>query len=369
MLTKGDEFPLHQTPEPIAFATGDRNFYDRYFFNGALADGSGFFAAAFGVYPHLNIADAHVSVLLADRQVCIHASRVMDMERLDLRVGPIGIEVIEPLRRLKVTLAPTEGVAMDMTCEGMAFPLQEPRFTRRIGPRLLMDLTRFTQGVRWSGWIEVDGATQTYAPETSWGVRDRSWGVRPIGARDAQPFAPVAPPQFYWLWAPTRFADGTLMAHVNEDADGAIWNTRAAFVPDGALAGEDQDLSSPRFAPAWRAGTRQAQSCALRAQGADGQGHEIVWTPKATFLMKGLGYGHPEWGHGVYRGANSLAREDIALTGLDPTAPDTLHIQAVSDVVWRGPFGERIGVGVLEQLAVGPHAPSGLTGVFDPAKD
>lgn len=34
MLSKGDDFPLHQTAEPVAYAGTDRNFYDRYFFNG-----------------------------------------------------------------------------------------------------------------------------------------------------------------------------------------------------------------------------------------------------------------------------------------------------------------------------------------------
>ena len=29
MLTKGDDYPLHQTSEPVAFAGTDRNFYDR----------------------------------------------------------------------------------------------------------------------------------------------------------------------------------------------------------------------------------------------------------------------------------------------------------------------------------------------------
>ena len=33
-LSKGDDYPIHQTPEPIAYAGTDRNFYDRYFFNG-----------------------------------------------------------------------------------------------------------------------------------------------------------------------------------------------------------------------------------------------------------------------------------------------------------------------------------------------
>ncbi|PZU14334.1 MAG: hypothetical protein DI591_12175, partial [Citromicrobium sp.] len=38
MLTKGDDYPVHQTAEPIAFAGTDRNFYDRYFFNGYAPD-------------------------------------------------------------------------------------------------------------------------------------------------------------------------------------------------------------------------------------------------------------------------------------------------------------------------------------------
>ena len=40
MLTRGDDYPVHQTSEPIAqVGTGDRNFYDRYFFNGYSRDG------------------------------------------------------------------------------------------------------------------------------------------------------------------------------------------------------------------------------------------------------------------------------------------------------------------------------------------
>ena len=55
MLTKGDDYPLHQTPEPIAYVGGNRNFYDRYFFNGYNADGSVFFAFALGVLSLIHI--------------------------------------------------------------------------------------------------------------------------------------------------------------------------------------------------------------------------------------------------------------------------------------------------------------------------
>ena len=61
MLTKADDFPIHQLPEPIAYSGTDRNFYDRYFFNGYSRSSDVFFAAALGVYPHLNIMDAQTS--------------------------------------------------------------------------------------------------------------------------------------------------------------------------------------------------------------------------------------------------------------------------------------------------------------------
>ena len=134
MLTKGDDYPLHQTPEPIAYSGTDRNFYDRYWFNGYAPDGSMFFAVAFGVYPHVNIADAHFSVVIDGRQHNLHASRVLDMERMDLTVGPVRIVVEQPLQRLRV-LVDGEGMAADMLFEGRAFPIEEPRFIHRIGPR------------------------------------------------------------------------------------------------------------------------------------------------------------------------------------------------------------------------------------------
>src|SRR6185295_6234357 len=111
MLTKGDDFPIHQTPEPIAYAGSYRNFYDRYFFNAYAPDGSAFTAIAFGVYPALNVADAHIAIVKDGKEKCLHASRILGIERMDLQVGPNAIEILEPLQTLKVTIARTEGIA------------------------------------------------------------------------------------------------------------------------------------------------------------------------------------------------------------------------------------------------------------------
>lgn len=368
MLTHGDEYPIHQTPEPIAFSGTDRNFYDRYFFNGYRQDGSGFFAIAFGVYPHLNIADAHVSILAPDgRQLCLHASRGLEMERMALEVGPIRIEVIEPLKRLRIVVD-GEGVSADLTCTGRAFPVQEPRFTRRVGPRLLMDLTRFTQCVRWEGHISFDGQRQDYSSTDCMGVRDRSWGVRPIGAADAQPMVPPLLPQFYWLWAPTNFPNLGLYFHVNEDEAGRAWNQRASLVMDGAAHGAEIALTDPKMKLTFTKGTRHATAAALTVTDPSGRPHQVTWQEVARFQMKGIGYGHPDWSHGVFKGALAVEREAFVPAELDPLVPANLHIQSVALARHEGPEGlASSGVGAFEQLVLGPHAPSGLSQILDGA--
>jgi hypothetical protein len=366
VLTKGDEYPIHQRPEPIAFSGSDRNFYDRFFFNLHRHDGSGFVALAFGVYPHLNVADAHASALRDGVQYCLHASRILDMERMDLKVGPIAIEVIEPLKSLRV-LIEGAGWKADLVCEGRSFPVQEPRFTRRNGPRMIMDATRFTQAVRWSGWLEIDGVREAYEPQSTVGVRDRSWGVRPIGAADPQPAAPPSLPQYYWLWAPTNFPNLALYFHVNEDAQGAAWNTSCVLAPDGAAKGGLLHLVAPRAKLAWETGARRAREMALEVNDPSGQQHRVVWTPIDIFQMKGIGYLHPEWAHGLYKGTLAVERESFAPSQLDALALPNVHVQAICKARHEGAGLSSEGVGVFEQLIIGPHAPSGFKEILDGA--
>jgi hypothetical protein len=49
---------------------------------------------------------------------------------------------------------------------------------------------------------------------------------------------------------------------------------------------------------------------------------------------------------------------------LDPLAPEHVHTQQVV----RATDGTRQGVGVLEQVVIGPYAPAGFTDYFDGAK-
>lgn len=359
MLTRGDDYPIHQTPEPIAYSGTDRNFYDRYFFNGYSPDGREFFAAAFGVYPALNVADAHISIIRDGVQKNLHASRVLGMERMDLSVGPIRIEVIEPLQKLRVVVDAAEGLAADLTFEGRAFPIEEPRFMRRVGPRMFMDYTRLTQNVRVSGWLEADGDRRELGP--GWvGSRDRSWGIRPVGAPDPQPVPGVGLGGFFWQWSPLNFDDRSVFFHVNADPDGKPWNTRAVVLPDGAGPDGGWHSDGARMEDVvLRQGTRHAERATLKIPMQGGEA-AIRLEPVTTFLMRGIGYGG-EWRHGALKGELAVGRDEIDLASVDMGAPENLHIQAISRAVMTAPGEpERAGIGVFEQLIAGPYRPYGL---------
>lgn len=354
-LSRGDDYPIHQTPDPIAYAGTDRNFYDRYFFNGYAPDGSGFFAAAFGVYPHLDVADAHFCVIRDGVQHCLHASRRLGMERMELTCGPIRIEVVEPLRQLRISVE-GEGIAADLLFTGRAFPIEEPRFSWRVGPRTVMDYTRLTQNGHYTGWIEVDGQRETVASGTA-GTRDRSWGIRPVGAADPQFGGGV--PQFFWQWAPVNLPRRSLFFHLNAHADGTPWNTRAVIAPDGNGPEAFTEVEHPQMDAPPMPGTRWPGGGMLSVGG-----EQFRFEPLGRFQMRGLGYTSPKWGHGLDHGALKVEREDIALASVDPARPDNLHVQMLCRV--KGPDGEQ-GLGVFEQLAIGDYAPLRLKGLADPA--
>jgi hypothetical protein len=353
MLSRGDDYPIHQRPEPVATSGTDRNFYDRYFFNGQAPDGSGFFAAALGVYPHLNIVDAAFCAWDGRVQRSVFGSRLLT-DRMDTSAGPIRVTVEEPLQRLRVEVAPGDhGIAADLVFNARAAAIEEPRFTWHVGPRTMMDVTRMTQNGDWSG--HLDGLALG-----GWrGTRDRSWGVRPIGAADAQPIAPPAAPQFFWLWAPINFERHLLFFHTNDRADGTPWNRSARLVE--LATGNITELCEPAYKLSFRAGTRHATRAVLT-----GGGVRVELVIDGTFFMPGIGYGHPARGHGMWQGADVTATESLDLGNADEGTLPLNHIQALVAATLTLPDGRTdSGRGVLEQLIVGPHAPSGFTGIFD----
>lgn len=374
MLNNLDDYPIHQTPEPIAHpATSDRNVYDRTWFNGYAADASYYFGIGMAVYPHRGILDCAFSTVQPDgRQHCFYGSRRAPLERTEMQVGPFRMEILEPMKRTRVILEDNEsGVSCDLTFSTRTAPIEEARQTLWSGARRVMDATRFDQFGRWSGWVKHPDGEFTVEEAMCHGTKDRSWGVRNVGERETGG-APRTPSGICFVWAPlfwddhvthAIFFDGPKgEALVREGIVAPLFGTEAE-VP-AAWDARDTRMATARHRIAYHPGTRLARSAEIDLVDHDGGVRSIALEPILKFQMKGLGYGHPLWGQGMWKGDLAVGGESFDPSQLDPLAPEHLHTQQVV----RATDGTRNGIGVLEQIIVGPYAPGGFTTFLDGAK-
>lgn len=373
MLTTFDDFPVHQMPVPVAqTGTSDRNHYDRYFFNGYLPGGEVFFAAAMGLYPNRRVIDAAFSVVHDGVQRNVYASGRAPVERAHTSVGPVTVTVVRPMESLRLTVAPNaHGLAADLVFEARAVACEEERQVRVAGAVPMMDVTRFAQHGTWAGWIDVRGQRIEIDPRRALGTRDRSWGIRPVGEPPGgAPLPGGDGHQIFWLWGPCNFEDETTYIAIFDDAEGSRFYQHAAIAPVRAPSepavdpgGIVQPVRDTTFRIDWQPGTRRARSASMTLTPfGDAPPRELRFTVLYTFQMCGIGYSHPHWAHGRWIGEHEVGGDQWALGDVDPMAPQNLHIQNVCEVTLDG----RSGWGILEQIAVGPHHPTGLTGLLDP---
>lgn len=368
MLSPFDDYPIHPGADPIAHpATGDPNHYDRYWFNGHQKDGDFYFGAAMGHYPVRGVVDAAFSIVLDGIEHSVFASGRMPLDRATA-IGPIRIEVLEPMRVIRYVVEPNEnGISCDLTFRATTVAIEEPR-QRIVSPEglLAMDHTRLTQWGTWEGTVTVDGQELRIDPTDVVGTRDRSWGMRPTGAALATNW-PGRMPQAFWLWAPLHFGDRFTHLALHEYEDGRRWLETALVldpIPAGAVPwGTDgvRECGDIRYELEWEPGTREIARAELRFHDpAEGEVH-IELEKIFTFRMRGIGYSHPYWAHGTNHGELETGRESVALADFDPTDFHSLHLQNLV----RARMGDRIGIGVLEQACFGSHTPTGLTGLND----
>jgi hypothetical protein len=374
MLSKFDDYPIHQTSEPIALtATTDRNTYDRFWFNGYTGDGEFYFGIGAALYPNLRIMDCGLSIVRDGEQHAFHASRRAPREPSDVEVGPFKLEILEPLKSLRVTLDSNEtGISGELEwiprTSSFAEAHQRTRFARGI-----MEATRFNQFGTWKGEIRYAGQTVSIDPSRVYGTKDRSWGIRPVGDRDPGGAPPRADELggFFFLWAPLHWKDRCTHAGIFETPQGVQWHWDGMVVPVYDDPEKIPLVDDPGLEPLigveehieYVPGTRRARRAVITNIERDGTRSEIELEPLICFRMKGIGYLHPEWGHGQWKGELAIGGESWKCSEVDGMALENQHIQQVV----RARCGNDEGVGVLEQISLGPHARYGFKGPLDPA--
>lgn len=373
MLNTLDDYPVHQTPEPVAVVgTSDRNAYDRTWFNGYAADGSYYFGVGMAVYPNRGILDCAFSVVLpGGRQHCFYGSRRAPVERTEMCVGPFRLDIVEPMRRTRLVIDDnSSGISCDLTFSARTAAIEEARQTLWHGGRKVMDATRFDQFGRWSGVIRHPDGEIVVDEMMCIGTKDRSWGIRKVGEPETGG-APGLPMAAFFLWAPIVWEDGITHAIFFDGTRGEALVREGFAAPSYAATadipatedGRVQRMATARHRVRYVPGTRLAKSAEIDLVGLDGAVRTLALEPMLRFQMKGLGYGHPTWAQGMWKGELAIGGESFDPMALDLLAPENLHVQQVV----RAHDGTRSGIGVLEQVVFGPYAPAGFVSYLDGA--
>ncbi len=362
MIGPLDEYPLHQIPQPIGWpGPSDRNFYDRSYFNAHDRTGEIFVITGIGYYPALGVKDAFVLIRRGDVQTAVHHSDAIDADRLNQHVNGYRVDVVDPLRTLRVVMDETEGVAVDLTWEALFPAVQEQRHLMRSGARVTLDAQRFAQLGSWRGAIDIDGERIAVDPGTWIGTRDRSWGIRPVG--EPQPAGRPADPPFegmWWLYVPLAFDEFSVVMIIQEEPDGfRTLNDCTRIWPDGRL----EQLGWPRVKVHYRSGTRIPTGATIEATDAGGRPLRFEVESKLPVpLHVGGGYGgDPDWLHGMWKGPSFTERLNYDMTDPAVKARSAFGvIDHVGRVVCHEGGRESEGWGLFEHGALGRHDPSGF---------
>ena len=328
VLSELDDHFVHQIAEPVRHVgTSDRNFYDRHYFNLHGGNDEFFVVLGLGQYPNLGTQDAFVSLRRGREQITLRSSRTLG-DRADMACGPIRVEVLSGLKRLRVCIGPNEaGIEADVVFHGDHAPQLEPRQLHRVNGRVVHDVMRYCQTARCEGWIRMPGARFESPATALQGYRDRSWGIRAIGRPEPAGAEALVGQELNGLFRSTdfrrlhmgcRFDGFTVNVKLHEDRHGRrsleeamrLWHDGR---PPEQLGAPTLELL--RFTP----DRRFVEQARVRF-GEDGPVMEIdALLP--LYLEAGTGYGNRpilDWIHGQYRGEDVT---DVVRFDLDHADP------------------------------------------------
>jgi hypothetical protein len=363
-----DEYPIHQVPMSMRYvASSDRNAYDRCIYHAFDAAGDTLVICGLGVYPNLGVIDAFFAVRRGTTIRTVRFSSALSDDRLSQQVGGFRVEVIEPLRHLRLVCESAEhGIEADLHWRAVSPPIDEPQHISRTGDKLILEGCRFAQSGSVSGRLRVDDRDVTV--EDWIGTRDRSWGIRPVGepepaGRGAAEFAITG---FYWLWIPLRFDDFTIMVIAQDQPDGSRALNDARRIWHDPDRGVDQ-LGWPEFDITYRSGTRHPERATIHLTDRRTRTPLVIEVQTITNIPLSIGCGYgpdPDWAHGQWKGRDFVLPGTYDLT--DPAVAGRAGF-SVTDHVAQARLGDREGRGIFEHGTFGRHDPSGFTDFFSVA--
>ena len=178
----------HDRAHPVE---GDAAWSESYYFNCYDPEADVGFFTRVGVRPNEGTIDVGLSIWLPGGGIdhLRHVREQRDMVDGVLEVGPVRYEMLEPMRRWRLTAdgSSLKGeVALDVTFEAQTPPIgadgqnRDASDSSSAATRQSVGKGHLEQGGRWSGWIDAGGTRSELGPNAR-GNRDKSWGPRRWG--------------------------------------------------------------------------------------------------------------------------------------------------------------------------------------------
>ncbi|BBY79143.1 hypothetical protein H7I53_16710 [Mycolicibacterium pulveris] len=368
-LLGADEGLNHQIVDTFAtLSQTDMAWTEKIWASIARTDGSLQVDFGLGKYQNRGIIDGFGGVSRGREQWTVRGSRELSSAPEHLGVGPVRMEIIEPLEQIRFVLEPNDvqPISYDIVLSGVTPPFFEERNlvrNRRTG-RIDVDVVRYHQGGWASGTVTVDGQTHEVRPDEWFGFRDHSWGVRQAIGEPLSDLIPSPKPpagtRGGMKWSPAFFRrpDDTYYETAIFVVEGA-WGYSSAYVNDADGSQAPVRRVQPRVDYDTR--TRFVEGGELVLTMESGEERVIVFEAlgESGFFLKTAGYG--AWDghkHGSWKGALHVDGEHIADCWNDENLP---RLGQFRDTPIRVREGDAVGYGIMESLIGGVWPELGLT--------
>jgi hypothetical protein len=327
MLSKYDEFPVHQVSRPFAhIPSTDYSWDEGYYFGVFNADEKVFLMTGMRINPNADMIGGYVVLNVAGRQYTVRFSRCW-RRQIDTEIGPLSYEFIEPLKSIRLKLdANDSALSFDIVWSGIAPAFEEDHHVAETRGRITTDQTRYVQAGVASGFIQFEGKRYELTPEKWGGSRDHSWGLyadrKPLGGHSEwlPPRQAQGIPRALHIWTLFQAGDWSGFYHLHESPTGEQVKMNDVFAtpfegrlyqgwngPVVCLAAARHEL---RFQPGTRiftGGTIHLRDDQDRAWTQHFEVASPPWVPQTT------GYQPGSWKDGgtmhTYHGSEELALE------------------------------------------------------------
>ena len=302
MLIGLDEHPLHQITQSFAGVAGsDPQWNDGHYVCLCDADGDVCLTSNVRLYQNNDVLDGFVCVRHRGRQHNIRLSRRLRPDMDVYGVGPLRIEIVEPMRTLRLVLEDNElGIACDVLCHSTVLPYEDPVEVTRVDGRLLSERATYELVGGCAGWVEVGGERTELTPAGSSFFRNHSWGNQAGrgGPRYGAPRPPRRVPGVrQWVLFRTASHGGFYFV---DPSGRAASGKGAILLADGSVPVTDVDHDLQFYD-----GGRRVRSGTFRLTDAEGTERTYSFADLGWVYCQGGGYfgGFDDGlGQGVYRG-------------------------------------------------------------------